>query len=200
MRVGLTGGCCAGKDEAARILARRGWKIVDVDALGHRVLDEMKEQVADRFGGEVLTPEGGVDRRRLGAIVFGNPVELAALEAIVHPEMRRRVEETVRDSAGEKLCINAALLFPMELHRLCDAVIRIAAPLPLRFYRAWKRDRLPFRQLVRRFAGQRALFPKFSADMVDMYTIRNLGSRERLERKLVRTLGRIVGNFERTVG
>jgi dephospho-CoA kinase len=200
MTLGLTGACCAGKNEAARILSGRGWQIIDVDNVGHRVLDEMKGRVADRFGSEILRPEGGVDRRRLGALVFEDPAELTALEAIVHPEMRRRVVDTLRDSGEENVCINAALLFPMGLHRHCDAVIRIAAPLPLRFFRAWKRDRLPPRQLLRRFTGRRALFPKFSADMVDMYTIRNLGSRERLEKKLVRTLSRIIGNFERTVG
>ncbi|MFO7850550.1 MAG: dephospho-CoA kinase [Spirochaetia bacterium] len=83
-----------------------------------------------------------------------------------------------------KICINAALLFHMDLHRECDGVFLIAAPLVLRFIRAKKRDNLPARHIIRRFAGQRALFPKYLRKDVDMYTVRNCGSRRRLKKRL----------------
>jgi dephospho-CoA kinase len=193
MILGLTGKCCAGKDEAARILAERGWRIIDVDALGHRALSLRKRDVAERFGWEVVGPGGEIDRSRLGRMVFSDPAELEALEEIVHPEMKRMVREEVEKDRkrGGHTVVNAALLFTMGLHSLCDAVIRVSAPAVLRFLRAKRRDGLSMRDILRRFAGQRELFPKHLMQDVDMYTVRNCGTRTRLERNLARTLNRI---------
>jgi dephospho-CoA kinase len=198
MVLGLSGKCCAGKDEAAAILRERGWEIIDVDAVGHEALGKLSGEVAAEFGEHILSADGTVDRKRLGSIVFSDRERLTRLEEILHPEMKRMVAgrvERIRQERGtaatERICINAALLFPMGLHRLCDAVLRVKAPLPLRFIRAKRRDRAPLRFLLKRFRGQRSLFPKHLLEDVDMYTVENCGSRKRLERSVVEILERI---------
>ncbi len=198
MVLGLSGKCCAGKDEVAAILRVRGWEIIDVDAVGHEALVKLRGKVAAEFGEEVLDTDGTVDRGRLGSIVFSDRKKLARLEEILHPEMRRSVAERIerkgekeRREAEEKVCINAALLYQMGLHRLCDAVIRVRAPLPLRLIRACRRDRATLRFLIRRFRKQRSLFPKHLLEDVDMYNVENCGSRKRLERSVESTLERI---------
>ncbi len=87
MILGLAGGYCAGKDAVAAILAERGFRVIDVDGVGHRVLrePEARELVAARFGPEVLAPDGEVDRRKLGGRVFRNRRELAELERMCTP-------------------------------------------------------------------------------------------------------------------
>lgn len=171
------------------MLERRGWEIIDVDALGHEALSLRKSEVAGCFGAEVIGEDGRIDRRRLGAIVFDDGEKLRALEAIVHPEMRRMVRHRVEELRDERdVCINAALLFPMQLHGLCEAVIKVTAPLPLRLIRARRRDSAPIGFLLKRFAGQRSLFPKHHGNDVDMYTVRNCTSRARLEKKIERTV------------
>lgn len=210
--LGLTGKSCSGKDEAAQILVEKGWEIIDVDGLGHQALVQRKAEIVQRFGEGILDAAGQVDRRLLGKIVFADPQELRALEAIVHPEMKQRVKDIIAsgpDSSGNgsgkksglrKICINAALLFYMDLHRECDGVILVTAPLVLRFIRAKKRDHLSALHILRRFAEQRTLFPKHLRKDVDMYTVRNCGSRMRLKKRLEKQLAECGLIHEKTVG
>ena len=87
MVVGLTGKYCAGKNEAARVFAERGFRVVDVDRLGHQALEASRDEIAARFGPGVMDPHGGVDRKKLGKLVFGDRKKLRDLEDIVHPLM-----------------------------------------------------------------------------------------------------------------
>ena len=91
MVLGLTGQYCAGKDAVARILERNGFRVIDVDRVGHEVLEERREEVAAAFGPGVRRADGSIDRRALGRIVFADPAALARHEAIVHPAMVERV-------------------------------------------------------------------------------------------------------------
>ena len=97
--VGLTGGIGSGKSTVSALLAERGAVILDADAVarelqraGQPVLGAMIE----RFGDEMLTEDGELDRPRLAALVFADPAALADLNALVHPavgvELVRRIE------------------------------------------------------------------------------------------------------------
>jgi len=98
--VGLTGGIGSGKSTVSALLAARGAVIVDADAIVHEIQQPgspVLAQLAERFGADVLTPDGALDRPAMAAKVFHDPDALAALNAIVHPavgrEMNRRVLE-----------------------------------------------------------------------------------------------------------
>jgi len=98
--VGLTGGIGSGKSTVSALLAARGALIVDADAIVHEIQQPgspVLAQLAERFGADVLTPDGALDRPAMAAKVFHDPEALAALNAIVHPavgrEMNRRVLE-----------------------------------------------------------------------------------------------------------
>jgi dephospho-CoA kinase len=98
--VALTGGIGAGKSTVSAALARRGAVVIDADRIVHELQapgQPVFAAVVDRFGPGVVGPDGSLDRAALAARVFGNPAELAALNAIVHPavgvEMQRRVDE-----------------------------------------------------------------------------------------------------------
>ena len=123
--------------------------------------------------------DGGIDRRALGKIVFGHSKQREKLERIVHPEMVRRVEEIVGQKR-ERIVINAAILFRMGLHRLCDTVICVSAPLLARLKRARMRDSLSTWQALRRLLAQRGICPKSNNTDVDIYSVRNSGDRESL--------------------
>ncbi|MFD5319775.1 dephospho-CoA kinase [Streptomyces sp. NPDC127098] len=94
--VGLTGGIGAGKSEAVRLLAARGAVIVDADLIAREVVARGTlglAAVTAEFGPEVLTPEGTLDRARLGEIVFADEARRRALNAIVHPLVAARSAE-----------------------------------------------------------------------------------------------------------
>jgi len=102
LRVGLTGGIGAGKSEVSKRLAAHGAVVIDADLIAREVVapgtDGLAE-IAQAFGRGILTPDGALDRARLGDIVFGAPGKLARLNAIVHPRVGVRMRE-LEDSAG----------------------------------------------------------------------------------------------------
>ncbi|HDQ14643.1 MAG TPA: dephospho-CoA kinase, partial [Sediminispirochaeta sp.] len=173
--VGLTGKACAGKDEAAELFRRRGWLVLDVDAYGHRALEVEKERVLESFGYGVRGNDGRIDRKKLGALVFADRDSRDLLESIVHPRMKQEVAADIEEARLERrpVCLNAALLFKMDLHLHCERVLMIKAPLLLRVWRARRRDGLPIYQIIGRMISQRALFAKKKMENVDIYTVWN---------------------------
>jgi dephospho-CoA kinase len=187
MIVGVTGGYCAGKDAVVTLFAEEGFHVVDVDGIGHQVLEENRERIVRAFGTGILSPQGGIDRCALGEIVFRSSRQRKKLESIVHPQMVRRVEAIVRQKK-ERVVINAAILFKMGLHKLCDTVICVSAPLLVRLKRAKTRDSLSIWQALRRFLAQPRICPKSNGRDVDIYFVRNWGDRESLKEKVRRFL------------
>jgi dephospho-CoA kinase len=96
--VGLTGGIGVGKSTAAALLAARGAHVVDVDLVCKEVIEPggpAHEAVLDRFGRQLLTPQGLLDRAALGAIVFADPRALSDLTDLSHPAANRVMAERV---------------------------------------------------------------------------------------------------------
>lgn len=187
MVVGVTGKYCAGKNAVSEILSRQGFSVIDVDKLGHRALDIRQEEVAAAFGPSVIARSGGIDRRALARLVFRDPAELRRLEAITHPVMVEMVRKKIAETPDGDIVVNAAILFQMGLHRLCDRVFWVRSSLPKRVMRGLRRDHLPLVQVVRRIWAQRELSPQPYRNLVDIYTVGNSGPRRKLE-SLVLTL------------
>jgi dephospho-CoA kinase len=98
--IGLTGGIGSGKSTVASFLAGLGATVIDVDRVWHEALgadSELRQQIVDAFGSEILTPDGEIDRRKLGKIVFGNDEALARLNNIMHPWMYKTVRAKLED-------------------------------------------------------------------------------------------------------
>lgn len=172
--LGLTGLYCSGKNFIGSLLSEKGFRVLDVDKLGHTALLNKKDMIAERFGKTVLTADGGINRRSLGERVFGKPEELDALERIVHPEANRLTSEWIEENRGFHLVINAALLHKSSSFASLDAVLFVRAPYIVRMVRARKRDGLSLREIKRRFESQNfAIY--YSGKTADIYYIDNWG-------------------------
>ena len=154
--VGLTGGYCSGKSRAADILEKLGFRNVDADRLAHRALELCAGKLAETFGPEILSADGSVDRRALGALVFADPERLRLHESIVHPVILELMDAEI--AAADKVCINAPLLYRTGYPARCDLIIEVRAPLLLRVARGRKRDGLGVVQILRRIASQRSMW------------------------------------------
>lgn len=165
------------------MLEEHGYRVIEVDKLGHQALVERQEAVVERFGAEILAA-GQIDRRALGARVFSDPAARADLEAIVHPVMVEWVRDFVRNLGGEPGVINAAILFQMGLDAECDRVLWVTAPLLTRFRRARSRDGLGPFAVAKRFWAQKRLHPQQSSRGVEIHRVENRGSYEALENQL----------------
>jgi dephospho-CoA kinase len=96
LRVALTGGIATGKSYCLARFASFGVPVVDADQLARDAVapgSRALEEVAARFGAAILKPDGSLDRSSLGRIVFTDRAARADLEAIVHPEVYRRITE-----------------------------------------------------------------------------------------------------------
>ena len=186
MVIGLTGKYCAGKNAVADILSDLGWEIIDEDRIGHEALSARRDELVAEFSEAVLGDDGEISRRKLGRVVFSSAESLARLEAIVHPWMVAETERRIRESNAEDVVINAAILFKMKLHELCDSVMIVRAPTVQRIARCMKRDGLTLRQIASRFRAQRGL--NRAPKGVDTDTVWNSGSLPRLSSRVERIL------------
>lgn len=115
--IGLTGGIASGKSTVTRFFKEKGIPVIDADILGHRTYEtgtDTHRAVAEAFGPDVVAPDGTIDRRALGAKVFGKPDELQRLTDIVWPGIRRLANEQLSEleTAGNELAVlEAAVLF-----------------------------------------------------------------------------------------
>jgi len=129
--VGLTGGIGSGKSTVAEMLRVRGAVILDADAFAREAVrpgTEALHRVVGRFGSDVLTGDGALDRPALAAIVFKDPDALGDLEAIVHPEVRRMIAEGIQANleTDRVVVLVNPLLIEMGTHRDCDTVVVVS--------------------------------------------------------------------------
>ncbi len=161
-RYAVVGGSGAGKSTVCRLLARRGGVHLDVDRLGHTVLRRarLRRELSARFGAAILGPDGGIDRRALGRVVFADAAKRSALNALVHPHigalLRRRLESLERRRV-RFVVIDAALFLDVDLGVPVDAVIAVTARRALRRTRLRQRSGLGAAEVEARLRSQRRL-------------------------------------------
>ena len=126
--IGLTGGIGSGKSTVSQFLAELGAVILDADRVGHEALKpdtEVWREVVAAFGRQILTPNGNIDRAKLGDIVFGKPEALSRLSQIMHPRMYDMVKaqlEEYRRQGVAVVVLEAPLLIEAGWTSLVDEV------------------------------------------------------------------------------
>jgi len=185
MIIGLTGAYCAGKNHVAALLEKRGLPVLDVDKLGYQVLENEKESIFNQFGADLKRADGTLDRRLLGQRVFGQPEKLAALENIVHPAANKLTDEWVK-AQNNHCVINAALLHRSSVFHRLDRLILVTAPFLTRLFRAKKRDKLSWGEILKRIASQKDFNAKYLSINAEIYKVENSGfyGSQKLERRI----------------
>jgi dephospho-CoA kinase len=125
LMIGLTGNIATGKSTVARMLAELGAETIDADKVTREVMragTPVHAAIVETFGAEVLAPDGGIDRERLGALVFADPAALARLEAIVHPATIEAISRRVVASPAKVIVVEAIKLIEAGMAGSCDSV------------------------------------------------------------------------------
>jgi dephospho-CoA kinase len=167
--VGLTGGIASGKSTVARMLVELGAPVVDADALARRVVEPGQpawEDIVREFGRDVLLPDGAIDRKKLGEIVFGDDARRRRLNAITHPRIATASQADVaaHAAAGAPVVIyEAALLVENGIHRGLDGLIVVACSPAEQLRRLMARDGLDEAAARARIAAQLPLEDKLEA-------------------------------------
>lgn len=193
MRVGLTGGIASGKSTVSAVLRELGAVVIDADQLAREVVapgTEGLERVVAEFGPQVLTPEGALDRARVGAIVFGDPDRLRALEGILHPLIRERSAELEASApTGAVVVHDIPLLAETGQADAFDAVVVVDAPAETQVERMIRDRGWTAEEARARMAAQAT---RERRREVATYVIENTGSLEDLRHRVTEVFERLL--------
>ena len=123
--IGLTGNIACGKTLVLDELRALGAETIDADRVAHQVMQPggpAYQAIVAHFGPEIVAPDGALDRRKLGAIVFNSPAELDALEHIVHPATVAAIRAQVARATAPVAVIDAIKLFEAGLDQDSDQI------------------------------------------------------------------------------
>jgi len=163
--IGLTGGIASGKSTVSAMLRELGAHLLDADVIAREVVEPGTpglEDVGRRFPG-VIGPDGRLDRQALGARIFANPEERAALNALLHPRIQRAFLEKTQalaEGGAEVVVYDAPLLIENRLHDWMNGVILVYVPREVQVRRLMARNGLDRAQAEERLAAQLPLDDK----------------------------------------
>lgn len=143
--IGLTGPIAAGKSQVSAFLAELGAEVIDADAVYRELIappSSLLDRIVDRFGPGILDASGALDRGALGRIVFNDPDELAALEAITHPAVIEEVHARIGKSAAEVVVNEAIRLVESGMVNAVDVRWLVVADPAVRLQRLMARNSL----------------------------------------------------------
>ena len=197
--VGLTGGIATGKSTVSTMLRGLGAEIIDADQIARQVVEPGQpawREIVEEFGRDVLSSDGTLDRKKLGAIVFANPERRKRLEAITHPAIRARVKTRVDELAAQGFTgiafYDAAILIEALGHQDMDRIVVVMTDEATQLARLRGRDGTDDAEGRRKIASQMPLTEK--AKLAD-YVIDNSGDREATAEQVRRVFATLMGEL-----
>jgi dephospho-CoA kinase len=193
--LGITGNIASGKSTVVGILKELGAHHIDADIVYRELVgpgQPLLEALAGRFGDGIIAPDGSLDRRALGAIVFSDPSALVDLDALTHPAVIAEIDRRADAMRAGVIIIDAVKLIESGHAEHCDAVWLIIAPHEMQVTRLMERNTLSRAEALKRVAAQPPLEPKIArADRI----IENSGSLEDLRTEVEAAWHDLVGTF-----
>ena len=172
--IGLTGGIGSGKSAVALMLQELGADLLDADKVGHeayQVNSEPWQAVVDAFGKGILGPDGDIDRKKLGSVVFSDPSELDRLNAIMHPRMASMVKnkiESLEENGSNVVVLEAAVLLEAGWDSLVDEVWTVTAPVDSVLERLNTRNGMTYDEASRRIAAQMSVEDRLKSSQAEI--------------------------------
>ena len=191
MIIGLTGSIASGKSTVAKMLQELGLQIVDADIVARDVVEPGTEtlgKIVDVFGEDILLENGGLNRAKLGEIIFHNPAKRKELNDIIHPAIRKEMLRQ-RDAwleKGEKdIVMDIPLLFESGLQHFVEKILVVSVTEENQLARLMERNHLSEEEAKTRITSQLPISVKEKgADAV----IYNNGNLENTRDQLLKTL------------
>ena len=158
--IGLTGQSGAGKTTVSRVFSQNGFAVIDADIISREVTEKGQPcltELSEAFGSDIINPDGTLNRKRLGSIVFSDREKLRQLNGIIYPyiiyRIISRIDELSEDGR-ELILLDAPTLFEANADDLCDLIISVTADESIRMSRIIARDGITPEAAKKRFESQ----------------------------------------------
>jgi len=189
--VGLTGGIASGKSTVANMFKEMGIEVIDADVEARKAVEigeEAYEQIVTYFGEGILNADHTINRSQLGEIIFNDSVKRQKLNEIVHPDVRRRMNEKKEAAIlrGEQVVVlDIPLLFESGLKHMVNVVLLVYVEKDVQLQRLMDRNLLTKEEALARIQSQMPIEDKRKlADKV----INNNGTIEDTKKQLIELL------------
>jgi dephospho-CoA kinase len=154
--VGITGGIGSGKSVISKLLMAMGYPVYDSDAEAKKIMQtdlSVIKELQLEFG-ESTYINSQLNKQHIAREVFGNPERLRALNAIVHPAVKRHFQAWAKHQSSSVVFLETAILFESGFNSETHKVILVTAPLDIRIERVLRRDQCTPKQVMQRIAQQ----------------------------------------------
>ncbi len=174
--VGLTGGIASGKSAVSNLLKAEGAHLIDADQVCHDLIrkgHEAYQPVVLAFGAHILNPSGEIDRKKLGDIVFHDPVQREHLNHILHPlvfaELEAKRQQMRQEDKSGIIIFDAPLLIETNAHQRMDWVLLVYVDRETQLKRLIKREGLTPHEAALRIDAQLPIDKKipFANEVID---------------------------------
>lgn len=159
--IGLTGGIGSGKSTVGAMLADLGAIVIDADQVAREIVEPGQAaltEIVNYFGDDVLLPDGSLDRKRLGAIIFADEQKRQVLNQITHPAIKdainQKLEQITREKSGAVVVIEAPLLIEAGMVDMVDEVWLVTVEPEVQVKRVMERDGLDYDAAWQRVRSQ----------------------------------------------
>lgn len=160
MIIGLTGSIASGKSTVSVMLEELGYPIVDGDKVARLVVEpgsETLQEIEALFGKEVILPDGTMDRKKVGELIFNDPASRKKLNDVIHPAIRTemmRQRNELLEKGHKTVVMDIPLLFESRLQHMVDKVLVVSVTEENQLKRLMERNGLTEKQARARIASQ----------------------------------------------
>lgn len=160
-KIGLTGGIATGKSYIVGVFRELGCEVLDADLTAREVVEPGQpafNEIVNHFGREILSPDGTLDRAKLGAAIFALPAQREKLNAIVHPRVFEAQERWLAEIANRNpqpiAIIDAALMIETGSYRRFDKLIVVYCEPEIQIERLMARNNFSREEALARISAQ----------------------------------------------
>lgn len=197
--LGLTGQTGAGKSTVLQVIEGRGGLVIDCDRLYWKTLAEnttLQQRLRDTFG-DISDENGGIDRKKLGAVVFQNPDQLARLNQLTHPLLNEIIFDLIEKARKDgylMVAVDAIALIESGLGEKCDKILAVVAEEETRMTRIQQRDGISLEYAKNRVESQKK--QSFYEENSDMILENNEKTKELFLVKVEKLMDKLEGKRE----
>lgn len=195
----VTGKMASGKNTLCSLLEQNDFLCTDADKVVHKVINDATPKILETFneyaiqkGITLSNPDGTLNRKNLGELLFQNPTLLKKQEDIIYPLYIEETQKIINSNPSCNIILNATVLYKTpQLMNQCDFIIFVKSSAIQRFFRVCKRDNIKIKNILQRFYSQKNLYSEYKATNIPIIEIKNSSNINKLKKQVEHLLKKL---------